>query len=163
MTVRSISRSPSIGRPVLRLRRWLAADRGSVLPMVLGALVLALALVTVVTAATSAYLLRKQLFTIADGAALAGAEAFALGDVTVRGGRVRVELDPAAVQREVRRHLDGTDAGRLEGFALVEAGSPDRRSARVVLRAQWRPPIIGLLLPEGLPIEVTATARTVFG
>jgi hypothetical protein len=38
----------------------------------------------------------------------------------------------------------------------------DGRSATVTLSALWRPPIVSLLVPEGIPIEVTAVARSVF-
>ncbi|MDO9591011.1 MAG: pilus assembly protein TadG-related protein, partial [Microcella sp.] len=51
-------------------------DRGSILPLIAGFGALALAVVLLVSAATSLYLDRTRLFTLADGAALAAAESF---------------------------------------------------------------------------------------
>ena len=59
-------------------------DRGSTLPLIIGYAGLALVVVLLVTAATALYLERARLFTLADGAALVGAESFDLDDVTVR-------------------------------------------------------------------------------
>lgn len=61
--------------------RKLAADDGSTLPLIIFFGMLSLVLILLVVAATSLYLERKRLFTVADGAALVGAEAFELADV----------------------------------------------------------------------------------
>lgn len=143
--------------------RRLRDDEGSTLPLVAGFGALALALVLVAAAASSLYLERKQLFTLADGAALVGAEAFELSDVQVVDGTPRVELDPADVQRDVTRFLAETPNGGFDGLELVSATTPDGESARVTLSAIWRPPIVTVFFPEGMRIETTATARSVFG
>lgn len=146
-----------------RLRSALRADDGSTLPLVAGFGALALALVLVAAAASSLYLERKQLFTLADGAALVGAEAFDLGDVRVVGGRPGVELDPRDVLRDVRGFLASSPNGGFDGLVLEEATTRDGESATVTLSAVWRPPIVTVFFPEGLRIEATATARAVFG
>lgn len=145
-----------------RLRQLREDDRGSILPMVLGGVIVGLLVIAVVAGATAAYQLRKQLFTAADGAALAAAESFELGDVQVRNGHVSVRLTNGLVQRAAARHLAATRTDRLDGFVLVAARTPDGRSAEVTVQAVWRPPIISPLLPDGIPITVTARARTVF-
>ena len=53
-----------------RVRAALAADEGSTLPLVIFFGFLGLLVVLLVTAATSLYLEKKRLFTLADGAAL---------------------------------------------------------------------------------------------
>ncbi|MDQ1606126.1 MAG: hypothetical protein QOJ18_493, partial [Microbacteriaceae bacterium] len=40
--------------------------------------------------------------------------------------------------------------------------SIDGRSATVELSAYWRPPILSLLVPDGIRIDVTGVARSVF-
>ncbi len=50
------------------------------------------------------------------------------------------------------------DAGR--GAVLVSAGTPDGASARVTVATVWRPPVITLFVPGGVPLESTATSRT---
>ncbi len=130
------------------------------LTMVYGALALMLILVAV--AATSLYLERKRLFTLADGAALAGAEAFALEAVIVEPARIRPTLTPQAVEIAVRHYVASAPHERFEDLAITEVTSVDGQSATVTLRAEWRPPILVLVLPSGIPLEVTAVARSVF-
>jgi uncharacterized membrane protein len=126
--------------------------------------VLALVLILLVVAATSLYLERKGLVTLADGAALVGAEAFELDDVIVSADVPRVELRSPDVAAAVADYLaDAPDAAKFEQLALQRAESVDGRSATVTLSAYWRPPIVSLLVPEGFPLEVTANARSVFG
>jgi hypothetical protein len=138
-------------------------DDGSTMPLVAGFGALALALVLVAAAASSLYLERKQLFTLADGAALVGAEAFDLGDVTVDADGPGVVLDPADVRRDVAAFLASTPNGGFEGLVLEEATTRDGESATVTVSSIWRPPIVTVFFPEGLRIEATATARAVFG
>jgi hypothetical protein len=138
-------------------------DDGSTLPLVAGFGALALALVLVAAAASSLYLERKQLFTLADGAALVGAEAFDLADVTVTSGRPEVVLEPADVHRDVAAFLTSTPNGGFEGLVLEEATTRDGETASVTLSAVWRPPLVTVFFPEGLRIQTTATARAVFG
>jgi len=144
-------------------------DRGSTLPLIIGYAGLALVIVLLVTAATALYLERTRLFTLADGAALVGAESFTLGDVTVRDGAasgsavLRPRLQNDRVRADVVEYLAAAPTGSFEGLALESAHTPDGLSARVTLSSYWRPPALTLFIPEGLRLEVTATARSVFG
>jgi hypothetical protein len=143
--------------------RRLREEDGSTMPLVAGFGALALALVLVAAAASSLYLERKQLFTLADGAALVGAEAFDLADVTVTAGRPEVLLKPADVHRDVAAFLATTPNGGFEQLVLEEATTRDGETASVTLSAVWRPPIVTVFFPEGMRIQTTATARAVFG
>ena len=62
--------------------RRIRDEDGSTLPLIIFYAALSLALILLVVAATSLYLERKRLFTLADGASLVGAESFSLGDVS---------------------------------------------------------------------------------
>ncbi len=62
------------------------ADEGSILPLIAGYGALALVVVLLVTAANSLYIERKRLFSLADGAALVGAESFELSAVRPGAG-----------------------------------------------------------------------------
>lgn len=145
------------------VHRLAREEDGSTLPLVAGFGALALALVLVAAAASSLYLERKQLFTLADGAALVGAEAFDLADVSLADGRPGVLLDPADVHRDVASFLAATPNGGFEQLALEEATTRDGETATVTLSAVWRPPIVTVFFPDGVRIETTATARAVFG
>ncbi|WBU38203.1 hypothetical protein [Homoserinibacter sp. YIM 151385] len=147
-----------------RLRRALADERGSTMPLIAGSAALALALILVVAAATSLAIERKRLATLADGAALAAAESFDADSLRVDAeGMPTVALDADRVEAAARRHLElAARAGGVEAV-LVESSTPDGRSARVVLATRWRPPVAPALLPEGVELEVAATARSVLG
>jgi uncharacterized membrane protein len=146
-----------------RPSRASARDEGSTLLLTIFYGVLALALVLVVVAASSLYLERKRLFSLADGAALAGAEAWRLDEARIEGDALRLELDDGRIADEARAYLadagGGTTAGPVE---LVRAASDDAQSATVTLRTTWRAPFSLEFLPIQVPIEVTATARSVF-
>ena len=137
-------------------------DRGSTLPLTIFYGVLSLLLVLLVIAATSLYLERKRLFTLADGAALVGAEAFDLDDVRATPSGYRPTLESPDVSAAVPEYLSSTPSADFTALRLERAESVDGRSATVQLSAYWRPPVLTLLVPDGLRIEVTAVARSVF-
>lgn len=159
MTGGSVIGRSRIGKSMIAAQRLRADERGSILPLILGYAVLALAVVIVVTAATSLHLERKRLFTLADGAALAGAESF---DIVAATSGPRPLLTSAAVATTVLAHLDSANAARFDGLEVLRADSPDGMSARVTLAARWRPPLLSAFTPDGLRLEVTAHARTAF-
>lgn len=146
----------------MRLRRAASADDGSILPLIAGFAALALVVVLLVTAATSLYLERKRLFTLADGAALVGAESFTLDGVGPVGGVLRPRLEPAAIERDVAAYLREAPLDGFEGLRLERATTDDGTSATVSLSSYWRPPVVTLFVPEGVRIDVTAVARSVF-
>jgi hypothetical protein len=142
-----------------RLRR----DDGSILPLTACFGALALVLVLLVTAATSLYLERKRLFTLADAAALSAAESFGLADVELTPEGPRPMLRPVAVREAAAEFLGRMPTGEREELRVLEATTPDGRSATVTLSSVWRPPVLTLFLPEGIRVEVTSVARSVFG
>lgn len=137
-------------------------EEGSTLLLTIFYGFLALVVVLIVVAATSLYLDRKQLFTLADGAALAGAESFALDAVAIESG----ELHPALTSPEIRAaataYLAAAPHPTLENVVVTRADTVDGQSATVTLQAWWRPPVLTLFVPDGLPLDVTAVARSVF-
>ncbi len=148
------------------MKSWLLrlkSDDGSLLPLTIFYGFLSLVLILMIVAATSLYLERKRLFTLADGAALVGAEAFALDDVSVTGGGPRPVLRSDRVWTAVATYLDAVPHERFESLRLESAGTTDGRSATVQLSAYWRPPVVSLLLPEGIRLDVSAVGRSVFG
>ncbi len=141
----------------------LADDRGSILPLICFYGALALLVTLIVASATSLYLERKRLFTLADGAALVGAESFDLTAVTMTPDGPRATLTDAGVRDAVGGYLASNPIGSFEALNLDEAFTPDGRSAEVTVSAVWRPPIVTLFVPEGLRVDATATSRTLFG
>jgi hypothetical protein len=143
-----------------RIRSRAHDDDGSILPLILLGAFLGVTVIIVAIGATSLYLERKRLLSLADGAALAAAESFDLAAVGPGGGWRAPNLQPADVAAAVDAHLDAVPNG-LDGLAVESATTPDGRSARVTLSSDWSPPVVGVILPEGFRIEATATARSV--
>ena len=137
------------------------SEEGSTLPLVIFFGFLCIALVLMVAAATSLYLERKRLFTVADGAALAGAEAYDLDAIAAGPTGPHPTLESADVAAAVAAYLDASP-DRFESLAIEHAAAVDDTSATVTLSAYWRPPVLSLLAPDGFRIEVTAVGRTVF-
>lgn len=128
-------------------------DEGSILLLTIGYAVLALVAVLVCVDATSLYLAQKRLDSLADAAALAGADGFT---ITLAGGDPRAELTDAGVHAQASALV--ADVG---GEAtLVSAGTPDGTSARATVAGMWHPPVLTLFVPEGVRLESTATSRT---
>ncbi|HEX3678951.1 MAG TPA: pilus assembly protein TadG-related protein, partial [Galbitalea sp.] len=123
---------------------------------------LCLALVLLVVAATSLYLERKRLFTLADGASLVGAEAFTLDDVTPTVHGNRPLLTSPEVASAVSAYLAGNPTDHFTDLHVERAVSVDGRSATVELSCYWEPPVLTLFIPKGFRIEVTSIARSVF-
>lgn len=144
-------------------RSRLRDDDGSTLPLVIFYGFLALALVLIVAAASSLYLERKRLFTLADGAALVGAESFELDAVTVTGRGPRPTLQPAEVHAAVASYLAGEPSEPFDGLVVERATTVDGESATVTISAVWHPPMVTVFVPDGLRIDATAVARSVFG
>ena len=145
-----------------RPRGWLADDSGSTMPLTIFFSFLCLVLILLVVSATSLYLERKRLFTLADGAALMGAEAFALNEVQLTAAGVRPALSDVAVAAAVQSYIATTPAAEFDELTIERSDSVDGRSATVTLSSWWHPPVVSMLVPAGLRVEVTSVARSVF-
>ncbi|WP_244961848.1 pilus assembly protein TadG-related protein [Clavibacter zhangzhiyongii] len=148
-----------------------AGDEGSILLLVIAACALGLAVILLVAAASSLYLERVRLFSLADAAALAGAESFDVdgaggataGDLVDDGGTPHPTLTEDGVASAVSGFLAEEPTAGLHDLRVDAASTPDGRSARVTLSAAWAPPVASLLVPDGVRIDVTSTARSVLG
>jgi len=141
-----------VGWRVNRPRRT-GDDEGSVLLLTLGYVLLALAVLFVCVCATDLYIAQKRLDSLADSAALAGADGFTL---EVSGENVRAELTDEGVREQAEALMSA-----LPGDAtLVAASSPDGVSAQVTVTALWHPPLVSPFVPDGIPLQATATSRT---
>jgi uncharacterized membrane protein len=138
------------------------SDGGSTLLLTIFYAALSLALILVVVAATSLYLERKRLFTLADGASLVGAEAFPVDAATRTAAGIQPNLTSAEVAKSVRAYLAGQPSDSFTALRVERAVSVDGRSATVELSCYWAPPVLTLFVPKGIRIEVTSIARSVF-
>ena len=136
-------------------------DRGSIMPLLIGGCALALALVLGVTTATSLYLERKRLLSVADGAALVAAESFDYTSVPSfdAGGRVHPTVTSATVTAGARDYFATLPPGSSYGATLISATTPDAHTAVVRVRAFWQPPLLSHFFPTGFALEVESSAR----
>ena len=134
------------------LQREAQAEEGSVLLLILGYVLLALAVIFVCVCATDLYIAQKRLDALADSAALAGVDGFSL---VVEQDGARAELSDRGVAEQASALV-----AVLPGEAtIVRADTPDGVSARVTVAAPWRPPLLSPFVPDGVRLESTATAR----
>lgn len=130
--------------------------------MILGYVVLALLVATVVVGISAVYLEHKRLLSLADGASLAAADSYTLGELDSRGGTPSAVLNPARVRNVAADFVARSpSAQRFDDLAVTGAtGTPDGATAVVVLTAAVHPPVVNFLVPDGIRIEATSTARS---
>ena len=138
-------------------------DKGSVLPLVIGVVVLVVSLVTVVTDAGVLWLQRRSLQATVDGAALAGAQAVDLPTVYAGGARGDLPLDPPAARTAVRAYVAAVPSARR--LLSLRVTSVRVSTATVTVRAQAlaRPPFLSWLTGSGVTVVAEASARTTAG
>jgi hypothetical protein len=152
-----------------RIRRR-RADDGLILPLVIGYVMIALALVIVIVDITAVHLQRNRLYALADGAALTSANAIDIqafyhqSGLELVGGVRPVPLTDQSVRASVREYLLKAAAGAdLSEVAMaVPTGSPDPGTAQVTLTARARLPLFGAVIQNwwsGVPISVTVHAQ----
>jgi len=161
-----------VAGPGARLRRRVdraGRDVGQITLLSIAFAALALLLVTAVVSATGIHLERKRLLTLADDLSLGAANSLDL-DSFYRGlaaapvAGAAVPLTDAGVRRSVQDYLDATPgiAAGLDRLEVVDAVSPDGRTARVTLTALAHPALISWLTApwsDGILLRVTSSAR----
>ncbi|TPV49164.1 hypothetical protein FJ661_17065 [Pseudarthrobacter phenanthrenivorans] len=137
-------------------------EDGQMMVMILGYVTLALLVATVVIGISSVYLEHKRLLSLADGASLAAADSYTLGEVDTQGGTPSATLNPARVRNVAADFIARSPASqRFGGLEVTGAtGTPDGTTAVVVLSAAVHPPVVNFLVPDGIRIEAASTARS---
>jgi uncharacterized membrane protein len=130
--------------------------------LIIGYVLLALLVTTVVVGISSVYLEHKRLLSLADGASLAAADSFTLGDVGSDGGTPSAVLGSERVRNVAGDFLSRNPAAqRFDRLEIATGtGSPDASTAVVVLAAAVHPPVVNFLVPDGIRIEASSTARS---
>ena len=120
-------------------------DRGSLLILGVGWVAVCLLSLVVLVDASAAFLQRRQLVSLADAAALAGAQAIDLDAYYEHGASAATRLAPGLVPVRVRDHLDRAGAGSIDGLVLEEVSS-DGQGVRVRLSTPLRLPFLADLV-----------------
>jgi uncharacterized membrane protein len=137
-------------------------ENGQLTVMIIGYVTVALLVATVVIGISSVYLEHKRLLSLADGASLAAADSYTLGEVASQGGSPSAVLNPARVRAVAADFVSRSPAAaRFQGLAVAgSTGTPDGSTAVVVLTAEVHPPVVNFLVPGGIAIEAASTARS---
>ena len=117
--------------------------------------------VAVVTDASAAYLQRQGLDSLADGAALAGADLGAAGDDVYTGGLGddRLAISEAEARAAVAAYLRRSGAhARYPGLTFAVSADPASQSIRVHVTAPLRLPLTVPGGPETASIGATGAA-----
>lgn len=138
-----------------------AEESGQTTILIIGYLLLSLLVIAAVTAASAVYLGHKRLLSVADSASAFAADSFSFVAGAESTAFPGVSLSDERVRNAARRYLEeNRTAESFDRLGLAErTGSPDSISATVVLTAVVRLPVVGLLLPEGIQITASSTAR----
>jgi uncharacterized membrane protein len=141
-------------------RAWRRNDRGTVTLLIIGLAVILLMMAAVVTDASAAYLQRQGLDTIADGAALTGADAGASGDEAYGDGLdADLHLDADIARAAVTVYLRHTGAyARYPGLTVQVSVDSSLQHVIVAVRAPIRLPLHVPGSPEHASIGATGAA-----
>ncbi|MFP3712945.1 hypothetical protein [Puerhibacterium sp. TATVAM-FAB25] len=143
-------------------------ESGRILLLTLGFVTIGLMLVGMVASATAVHLDRKALFDLADVLAAGAADAMPperlYGADAGQGGVAVVTLTDADVRRSVIERLEEHPAAAagLDGLRVVEASTPDGRTARVGLAAESHPPLLRWFTDTfggGFTVQAVSSAR----
>ncbi|UVJ38292.1 pilus assembly protein TadG-related protein [Arthrobacter sp. CJ23] len=130
--------------------------------LIVGFVLIALLLATVVTAVSAVYIEHKKLLSMADGASVAAADSYTLGQLEGAAGEPSALLNGERVRNVTQSYLTSNSAySRFDRLAIAAGtGSPDNATAEVVLSAVAHPPVVSFLLPDGILIDARSTARS---
>lgn len=144
-------------------------DDGQVLLLSIAYGVIALLLVTVVVSASSIHIERKRMLALADSLAVDAADAidqgaFYRGELPGPVPGLALSLTDDGVRASVDDRLARHPrlVARFDRLVVVDASTPDGRSAEVTLAAVARPALISWVTApwsDGIALRVTARAR----
>ncbi len=136
------------------------AEEGQALVLAIGLCALALVTISVVMAVSAVNMKARQLLAVADGAVVAAVDEF---DFVAVGGAPKIQLTTSQVRHGVERYVaDIKASNRIDNLDIRSIHIlPGGQGAELVLAGSVDPPIVGWIVPSGIPIEVTASAQTV--
>lgn len=136
-------------------------DEGQTTILVLGLSVICLLLATVILAITAVNIEARRLLSAADGAATAAAGGFII-ELGPEGQNQQPILTDASAQSAVVQYLRAAGTGeRLDDLAVQSVRVIDGgQTVEVVLTATAHPPIVNMLIPAGVTVVGTSSART---
>ncbi len=145
---------------IRRFRAYFTREDGQSLVLAIGLCAITLLTISVVLAVSAVQLKARQLLSIADGAVVASVDEF---EFVADGPNPRIQLSQQRVQQAVAQYLSDVGAsGRVDNLQIRSVQiRPDGQGATLELSGSVQPPMVGWIVPEGVPISVNSTAQTV--
>lgn len=142
-----------------------SAEDGQISILLIGLVAICLTIVMGVVGVTSVQLSRIHVLDAADAAALDASDALALERAYAEGVGTGVPLTDRTVLDAAAAHLAGRERpSRVTGWEIAPGtGTPDGRTAVVVVRGTARIPVVSSVLEQfggGVTITMTSSARS---
>lgn len=132
-----------------------AADDGSITPLAIGFVVIALLLAFLVAALTDLHMTRRELQSVADSAALAASDSFE----PAPGGEPGLVFSPPAAKRAATRYVAAVPAPQGLHNIELSADADGQHSVVIRLRADYTPSLLSPFVPDLVELHATAYAR----
>lgn len=147
------------------MRTRLAREDGQISLLMIGLVAICLTIVMGVVGATSVQLSRIHVLDAADAAALDASDALALERAYAEGVGTGVPLTDGSVLAAATAHLAERELPtRLSGWQIAPGtGTPDGRTAVVVVRGTARIPVVSSVLGAfggGVTVTMSSSARS---
>lgn len=130
-------------------------DEGSITPLAIGFVVIALLLAFLVAALTDLHMARRELQSVADSAALAASDSFE----PAPGGEPGLVFSPPAAKRAAGRYVAAVPTPQGLHDVRLNADVDGEHSVVIRLRAGYTPSLLSPFVPDLLELHATAYAR----
>ncbi|EKU48633.1 pilus assembly protein TadG-related protein [Brevibacterium casei] len=131
------------------------SDRGSITPLAIGFVVIALLLAFLIAALTDLHMARRELQAVADSAALAASDSFE----PAPGDDPGLVFSPDAAERAAVRYVASVDTPDDLRNIGVDADVDGEHSVVIRLRADYIPAVLSPFVPRFIDLSATAYAR----
>ncbi|AOP54616.1 MAG: pilus assembly protein TadG-related protein [Brevibacterium aurantiacum] len=130
-------------------------DDGSITPLAIGFVVIALLLAFLIAALTDLHMTRRELQSVADSAALAASDSFE----PAPGGEPGLVFSPPAAKRAASRYIDAVPTPQGLHNVELSADADGQHSVVIRLRADYTPALLSRFVPDLIELQATAYAR----
>lgn len=131
------------------------SDTGSITPLAIGFVVIALLLAFLIAALTDLHMARRHLQGLADSAALAASDSFE----PAPGDDPGLVFSPTAAERAAGRYLKAVPTPTNMGDLRLSATADGTHSVRIRIEARYSPPLLSPFVPGLIDLNATAYAR----
>lgn len=131
------------------------ADDGSITPLAIGFVVIALLLAFLIAALTDLHMTRRELQSVADSAALAASDSFE----PAPGDEPGLVFSPAAAKRAASRYVAAVPTPQGLHNLELSADADGQHSVVIRVHAGYTPALLSPFVPDLIELQATAYAR----